>query len=105
MTANAKLKNVKTYDQNFFGLSKDKFHVRSMYKADNKSNTFLILNTMTGIIEVTFQKEMNIFLNKGKTLFEQYGCYKVVGQDNGDSLALACFVSAKSYFILKLIKT
>lgn len=38
-------------------------------------------------------------------VYEQYGCYQIVGQDSGESLALACAPSTNNYFILKLVKS
>lgn len=38
-------------------------------------------------------------------MYEQYGCYQIVGQNNGESLALACAPSLNTYFILKLVKS
>lgn len=38
-------------------------------------------------------------------VYEQYGCYQIVGQDGGESLAIACAPSINNYFILKLVKS
>lgn len=38
-------------------------------------------------------------------MYEQYGCYQIVGQEKGETLALACAPSLNTYFILKLVKS
>lgn len=45
------------------------------------------------------------FKPTSKLVYEQFGCYQIVGQDKGESLVLACAPTVNSYFMLKLIKS
>jgi hypothetical protein len=64
----------------------------------------LVLDDLYGVREVTTEGGLGNF-NKSKAVYEQYGCYQIVGQDKGDSLALACAPSLNNYFILKIAKS
>lgn len=97
------MKNKKIYDNTYFNASKVSF--RGLHRVGK--NKFILLDDLQGLRQFstntadlsTFKKETIV------SIYDQYGCFQIVGQDLGDSLALACAPSKTSYFLLKLIKS
>lgn len=100
LTANNKVKNKQILNETFFGA--EKLSLRALHRIENK---LLILDDLVGIREITTDGQLNNPKNSSKVVYQQYGCYQIVGQDGGDSLALACAPSINTYFILKLVKS
>lgn len=99
LTANGKVKDKKEFGATFFGTNQ--ISLRAIYRVESK---LLVLDDMFGVREVTTEGGIGNF-NKSKLVYEQYGCYQIVGQDKGDSLALACAPSLNNYFVLKIVKS
>lgn len=100
LTANSRLKNKIVLDAAFFAA--DKISLRAVFRDGLR---LLVLDDFVGLREVGLDGKLGSFRNGSRVVFEQFGCYEVVGQDGGESLALACAPSLNNYFILKLIKS
>ena len=66
---------------------------------------FLVLDDLVGLREILTKGGVSSFKEGSKVVYSQFGCYQIVGQDGGESLALACAPSLSNYFILKLVKS
>jgi len=100
LTANSRVKDRQTLDAKFFGA--EQVSLRAIFRDGTR---FLVLDDLVGLREILTNGGMNSFREGSKIAYSQFGCYQIVGQDAGESLALACAPSLSNYFILKLVKS
>jgi hypothetical protein len=67
-------------------------------------NTIFVLDELGGVRKMVGNEGFSNFTADNNLIYEQFGCYQIVGQDKGESIVLACAPSLNSYFLLKLIK-
>lgn len=87
-------------DAKFFGAQQ--VSLRAIFRDGAK---FLVLDDLVGLRQILTSGGMGSFREGSKVVYSQFGCYQIVGQDAGESLALACAPSLSNYFILKLLKS
>ena len=100
LTANSRVKDKQTLDDKFFGA--EQVSLRAVFRDGTR---FLVLDDLVGLREILTKGGVSSFKEGSKVVYSQFGCYQIVGQDGGESLALACAPSLSNYFILKLVKS
>ena len=100
LTANSRVKDRQTLDAKFFGA--EQVSLRAVFRDGTR---FLVLDDLVGLREILTSGGVSSFKVGSKVVYSQFGCYQIVGQDGGESLALACAPSLNNYFILKLVKS
>jgi hypothetical protein len=70
------------------------------------SSTLYVLDAFLGVWELVGKEGgLGEFTVKKKMVVEQFGCYSMIEENQGESLILACNPSYNNFFIMNLIKS
>lgn len=100
--ANGELKNQQKYDNSFFGTKRMSF--RAIVRGEGSS--IYVLDDIEGVWEMVGKEGISKgFVPNEKIIFNQFGCYRMIAENQAQSLVLACNPSANNFFVMNLVKS